>query len=562
MNLLNQDAIVIKTGLDDVKTSNPARINVNNNSNEELRDVKTSNLHPTDMSDNWKDYCIAVFSETYNQLLHSKSLSDIEKAFKYAVKEIGNKDFVIAVLLFQIFKLAKDDKKYLSDRGYDSISDFIIDLKGSGINDRTSFYNYVKIGKVLLQSVSFSSFTIVDSRIEITYDELFSNFSKIKYLWRLEKITKMRWREEPFTFAEIKEHFLHDTCREFEVYMKDVWSMINELDINRARKIAAKQKKAIKGRPGNKTSQSVQLMNDNFEEIYREVRMGHFVKLVPDIDQKFIENARSYIDYRLKKQSDELNGSMENRLKSDWKKIFCEKLEQLGNLNADSINTNFFSEDPALAFSPNMIKNIIRDNFKKKTDYELAEAFLINRLHTEPDLKNFLVSYGVSAIRDFAYNVLDIGESQYKRLKKIGANLKYIDFFQGKVDLTVPGFLEKLYFLDRAIKNHKNDQPLIARYLNLLSAKRFREFARNPLYRPDNEAINRHDYNIALLLYQENKSLLKEHESVTVIGFPSQKHVDFFEKIMATLTTDKENFERQYPEIPWPHLNEHEAKIA
>jgi hypothetical protein len=553
MNLHNETSMVTLIESDDVKTSNSVQSNANSNSNEESRGVKTSNLHITNISYNWDEYFQTVFDEAFNRLLHSKSLSDIEKAFKYAAKEIGSKEFVTAILLLKIYEIVKEDKKYLPNRGYDSLSDFIKDLKGCGINNRTSFYNYIKTGQILLTPTLFSF------RTKITNAEIFENFSKIKYLSILKK---NRNKSIPVSPDDIMEHFHQDTCREFKNYINDLQIKIDELNSRYTKKVSTKPKKSVKDKTENETSQIMQLMDDKFKEIYREIHMGHFVIFAPNINQKFSEDARSCAEIRVKKWRDKLNRDIENSRFFMSKKNFLESLKEIENTFVGTMINSAFFEGPILNSSPNTIKHLIRDNFKAKTDCELAEAFLINRLHSEPELKKYLAYYNVTKIKDFAYNILDIGESQYKRLKKIGANLKFVENFQGEINLMAPGFLEKLYFLDRAIKNHKNDRPLITRYLNRLSAKQFREFARDPSYRPDNEPINRPDYNTALSLYQEYESMLKKHESVAIIGLPSQRHVESFKKIITAFDKGKEYFERWYPEIPWPYLDEHESEIA
>jgi hypothetical protein len=344
--------------------------------------------------------------------------------------------------------------------------------------------------------------------------------------------------------------------------MKGILIRINEVDIYRDKKIAAKQRKAIKNKLDNKTLQIIPPMDDNFEKIYREVHTGHLVRFIPNINQEFLENARACAESRVKQRRDELNRRIENSQNFMSRRDFFENLKRIEDCFVETMINYAFFMGPVLYSSPNTIKSIIRDNCKTKTDCELAKAFLINRLHSEPELKKYLAHYGVTKIKDFAYNVLDIGESQYKRLKKIGANLKLVDSFQGDIDLMAPGFLEKLYFLDRAIKNHNNDQPLITRYLNHLSAKQFREFARDPSYCPDNEPINKRDYNTASLLYRKYKSLIEKNESVAIIGLQSERCVNIFDDIIRTLVAGKEHFARCYPEIPWPHLDEHESKIA
>jgi hypothetical protein len=556
MNLLDNQ-INKETELGTVKTSNVVQVITNSNSNEESEGVKTSNFHIVGTSSNWDDHFNTVLNEACNRLLHSKSLADIVEVFKYAVRETGRAEIITARLLFYICDLVKEDKDYLPKRGYNSLSEFIDDLKGSGINNRTGFYNSVKAGQILSHPGLFS-FSVAGTKI--TERVLYSNFSKIKYLFPIRR--KIEWREEPFTYEDVMDHFLHDTCREFKKYMKGVQVRMDEVDIYRTKKAAAKQKKANKTKSDDRALQVIQPMNDKLMEIYHEIRKGHIVIFVPNINQEFLEAAKICIENRLKKRQDELNSRMENSSISISPTAFFKRLGELETLFLGTMVIGGHYSAPIFYSSPNTIKNIIRDNFKRKTDYELAKAFLINRLHCEPNLKEGLTRYSVTSVKDFAYNVLDIDESQYKRLKKIGANLKFIENFQGEIDLTVPGFLEKIYFLDKAITNHKNDRDLIIRNLAHLSAKQFREFARNSSYCPDNEPIVRRDYNKALLRYREYETLLEKHESVAIIGFYSQRQVASFNGIISTLETGRENFERWYPEIPWPYFDKRDANIA
>jgi hypothetical protein len=521
-----------------------------------LDDVKTSNLHMADVAGSFDDHFHAVFGEAFNRLLRSKSLSDVVEAFKYAIHEIGHSEVVMAILLCLIYETAMEDKKYLPSLGYHSLSDFIKDLKGTGINNRANFYNFVKIGTILLHSAFFNPATIEDDRIKITYNELFANFSKVKCLWHIEKcIIESRgyWKEDLFTHADVKYHFLNDTYRDFERYIKDIKAKFDELDHKNTKGVSGNRKSTI---------QVMQPMTGKLKEIYHEIHAGRCVGLFPNISQEFLESARDCIESRLKRKQDELNRCMENSPNFVSSTVFYESLENIEKGVVDTVKNYSAYMGAVLYFSPNTLKAIIRDSFGTETDYILAEAFLINRLHTETDLKNCLPRYGVTKIKDFAYSILDIGESQYKRLKKIGANLKLAESLQGEIDLLSPGFLEKIYFLDKAFNNHKNDPLLITRYLNCLSAKEFREFARNSSYCRDNEPIVQKDYKKALSLYREYETLLEKHGSVAMIGIHLEKNLEWLREIISNTRIGEKRFRQFYPEIPWTLLGKREPKTA
>jgi hypothetical protein len=302
---------------------------------------------------------------------------------------------------------------------------------------------------------------------------------------------------------------------------------------------------------GTKTVQLQQKPEGILGEIYQALNKGYFVAMFPNVSEVFLENIKEYINCRCKEKRDELNRCMDKGGTVNLEGIFYETLAELkrGVINTVSISSTF--EGAALHLSPNAIKNIIRNNFKERTDCELAEAFIINRLNVDPVFKECLPHYDVSSVEELAINAFDIGKSQYTRLKRIGANLSYLEELQGDIDLSAPGFLEKLYFLDKAFKNHKNDYFLIVRYLNHLTAKQFREFARNSSYDNETGPIVKRVYDKALLLYREYELLKKQYDFVSFISLQSEDHVEWLKKILDCAEIGEEHFKQFYPGIPW-----------
>jgi hypothetical protein len=299
------------------------------------------------------------------------------------------------------------------------------------------------------------------------------------------------------------------------------------------------------------------LFDAAFTKIYQQIRQGRFVEFFPDYNQEFLENARDCLEVRYKRKYDELNKRMEKDGSLNLKMIFSEDLQMLfkqprvGTYDLYSVFAG-----ATLNLSPNAIKGILRNNFRRKTDCELAEAFLINRFNAETEVKEQMNRYGVHTLEDFADKFLGITESQCKRLKKIGKNLRYIEELQGDVDLAAPGFLEKLYFVDKAFDNHKNELPVVVRYLNCLSAKQFREFARDPAYNIENEPVCKRDYNKALLKFKEYQALLEEHKFVAVIGLHFEDDKSLFDGIIQQALRGEKALHRFYPELQWKDITD------
>jgi hypothetical protein len=542
-----EETVAMVTPSSDINISNPSTSVTSESTSDHHKVVKTSNFSMVDKTPEnfgtFGEYFNKVFNETKKSLLSAKTLSDIEEAFVHFQKRIGKGKFVVDMLLYSIHEELRYNKNYLSQFNCKSWSELFGKLQGCGINSRQGFYNSVKVGEIIRFLCN-----VPDN--DITYDNLYNNYAKIKYLDILRKKARKYWPPE-FSFSELKEHFLHDRCRSFQQYVKELQPKFDKYPPNkRYNRSGSKNEDIVEKASQQIVPKSESELTEVFKKIYQEVLAGNQVRFVPGFTQDFVDACIKQLRAVLARDYDEHNNRWLAILGPNYVENFFSKLEQLEKTTFSVLSCTALFEGAVIQLPSEAIKNVIRSVCKEKTDYELIQAFLIDCLNSNHDFQNLFVEYKVSTAKEFAIKIFDINESQYKRLKKIGRNLSLTELLKGDINLAVPGFLEKIYFLDKALENH--DKSLVVKYLNVLTAKQFRRFARDTSFNIADEPINKPAYKKALVLYSQYETLPFDHRDIAIAGLNSKDENKMLNNRMEAASRGEACFKQFYPDIPWP----------
>jgi hypothetical protein len=219
--------------------------------------------------------------------------------------------------------------------------------------------------------------------------------------------------------------------------------------------------------------------------------------------------------------------------------------------------------DLILDLSPDNIKLALVREFKTESELTLAQAHLLYRLKNTMSFDYSIwdyfrqhqikIEHMWEPVMDFAVQVLGIEASRYKWLKRISENLPYLTgpSLRGKIHLTSAGFLEKLSYLSTALKKHVDNYGLVIDAFNTVSAKRFREFARNKWDNLSRDPITLKDYQKAKPFIDKLHSFQAQGKSVTVIGLQSENEQEWLEKINKDMQGGEKYFKNSYPNIVW-----------
>lgn len=506
--------------------------------------VKTSNFYQSgdngEICGSYEDYLTKNFDEAFKRLSHSESLQDVLEAFKIAETNIGKHESVTALMLYHVH-----NEKIWIKIGYVHLNDFILDLSDCGIGTRSSFYNFVNTGRILSNSLFLNYFKIPPSLIHKSY-------SKIRHLEVFFKNKNEPW---PWPLDELKNHFLNDSYDAFKAYTLDLQAKIDEAKSKRLKErgLSPIQKGTSekKPKPCNAEKNVPETLEGTRLKIYLEIKKGHDISFLVNTDPSFCASIVTCIDRYRNQKYDGLNNALGDTTSLHYKGTCLKDVDLAELVPGEYRHSVLALFDAVEHLSPKAIKDIIENNFRRETDYLLAEAYLIRRIDEDQQLRDCFHQYGVSSTMDFAVKILGISLSQGKRLKKIGRNLPLLDKLQGEVDLTAPGFMEKVYFLDMAIKNHNHELALVVDFLKNQSAKQFREFARDPSYRLDSEPIGFQKYKKARTFIEEYDSLLLRNNSVEIIGLRSEDEKDLLNKILRCAEIGEEHLKKWYPDIIW-----------
>jgi hypothetical protein len=343
--------------------------------------------------------------------------------------------------------------------------------------------------------------------------------------------------------------------KEFEVQ--------NRTEIDRRAPRSGKSQKKSEAAPRPKPpKQAVPELSAQEKEICREVRLGHSIGLLFTSNPACAESVLQFLRNETKREYDKLN----REYFPPSSIFFMGDPDTRPGMNGEELTADqctrrfgwelaWFTED----ISPQVIKDTLAERFKTKTELTLAQADLIYRLGYDQELFELLVTYleqhGIqrqfNPVMDFAINVLDIEVSRFKWLRRMGENLRHLARLKGRVRFTSEGFLEKLSYLDTAIQKHYPDLGLVVDALNTVSAKRFREFARNHLDNLSSDPVTLKDYLKAKPFFEKLRLYQDQGKPVTVIGLRSEREQGWLESINRAMEIGEEQLKRYYPDIVW-----------
>jgi hypothetical protein len=503
------------------------------------------------------------------KLALSKNIDDVATAFREIDQLLWKNDYVISIMICLILEFKQWEKF-----GYLSLSDFLSDLAAKCNVSRQAFYAAAQAGKVI-RRFSGPMYEIAGNELYKSFTPAFfyGNFSKIKFLYKILFV----W--EIIIDDAVLLNFRDMTYREFENYMKvyeeqkkdeikqaALWkgtirgdpykskdpqplvpeSLIRKLKLNDAQvtwlrtqklrrlveEMAPKPPAPKEPKPPKPPKPDIPALSGQDLNIYREIRQGLTIGFVFSTDSIFVESVSRYFKDERKRKEEEVNKRYFKRSQAngdaelpsttytclDWADLYPESLCK-STLYLESILIEHLA--------PDAIKTAFAEKFKTKSELTLVQSYLIWRIKDDAELQKSLSQYMArhnidtrwDPIKTFFTNVLDVEESRYKYLVRISLGLGQLRSFVGNsVHFTSEGFLEKLSYLPSACKNHCWDFGYITYALNTLSAKRFREWARNKNDNLTSEPMTLKYYLKAKPFIDELHSYQAEGKSVTAIG--------------------------------------------
>lgn len=441
-------------------------------------------------------YFRSVFDVLLSTVICSRSLSDVLYAFGLIKERLGRAKFVLAAVLY-VIKKACAFKRW----GFDSIEDFVDSLPAKLRFSRQTFYNLLWAGQILVEHFGFLEYGLKDeARVDLGF--LYRNFAKLPILW------KAIYRKHRPLDVELYERFLNDSKVTFERYVRG----------------------EVKPRATGKRSQAaafaMPVLDPTKQRICETYARGYRVGFIVDQpDRRAIEIALKFKVLR------EGNAAYARSTAND-RSMFDGS--ELSELVPKGLRESILKLAQAVeTLDHESIRSILADQFRNMTELRLAQAYLIHRLKHDPDLKRQLPDFEVSCASDFAARYLDIDEAKFKWLSRLGRNLvHYAPLFGREFDLDFEGCLEKLSILHTAMENHVGQSPLVVEMLRTLSVAKFRRFARDRDYHPEQEVepVSRRTLKLAkdeLLRYD---ALIAAGHKVDVIELRTPKEVESFGK--------------------------------
>jgi len=511
---------------------------------------ETTNLPVIAKSKQFDNFDIIVnnsIAELKNRLGDAVSISDVYSAIDMIQSQIGKGKFVIALVLYFIYDESKSDKNYLKKLNCNSLKDLINELKECGIHNRQTFYNAVKTGTILTCPVLFQ-------KANFTYDILFKNFSKVRYL---DILMKNKNKAIPWEPKDLLEHFCNDKCRDFKLYVRELQAQIDDYSNKRAKENCCEKINLPKRALDTEMPSTLSSLNCQLKAIYQSVLMWGYQVFVVNIAPHFVAKAIVYCRNRIQKEDDEKDSLIMSKRKQRPIDVINQKLEEIKLFTAASHTSYTYFAGAALYLTKKEIKEVIYQCFKEKTKHELYQACLIYLFSSTPEWKNWFKEQNSSNTLENIKELFDIELSQCKYLKRIGENIfLYNEKLQNhNIDITLPGLNEKIYYLDKAFSNHKNKDLLILNNFNTMSAKQFRMFAKNLAHKTDDEPLNKWAHKKSLELYDQLQVLQAQYKYVEVFGLSSEDEKKRLDALFNCLTNTKAHFEKWYPGL-WPFASD------
>jgi hypothetical protein len=499
---------------------------------------------------NMERFINTVLDKSVAELLLSKSIEDVAIAFRQIEDRIGKMEFVIAILISVI-----REEKLWKRFGYSSMNKFLDDLPDVCKMSRQSFTDAAQAGQVIRLLTAPLREGIFRVDFPLDYAFFYRNYAKVKFLYRIVFVWHLRLTNE------ILLNFRDMTYREFEGYMKRFEEQ-NRAEIDRYAPRSGKQKQKFKMADLPKPQkQQVPELSVQEREICREVWLGHSVCFVFTSNPACAESVLQFLQNETRREYEKLN----RKYRPTPYVFFMDDPDTRPGMNGEELtddqNTlrfgwelSWFTEE----ISPQAIKDALAERFKTKTELTLAQADLLYRLDHDSALfgllKNYLEQLNIrefNPVMDFAINVLDIEVSRFKWLRRMGENLRHLARLKGRVRFTSDGFLEKLSYLGTAIQSHFTDLELVVDALNTVSAKRFREFAKNGFDNLSSDPVTLKDYLKAKPFFEKLRLYQSQGKPVTVIGLRSEREQGWLESINRAMEIGEEQLKKFYPDIVW-----------
>ena len=497
-----------------------------------------------------------TLKQCHAKLVLSKDINDVTDVFKQLDELLGKSEFIIAVMLSVI----QEDKLW-EVYGYKSMNMFLDDLPSACKVTRQTINNAIQAGKIIRELSGFLIRYIIGLDSFLTPSSLYRNYSKLKFLYRMKFVWKIGITKEVFI------NFQNMTFRNFESYMKDVEEQNRELILYNGGKPSKVQgekpsKKNPQGSRSKPKKNEIPKLSEIKKKICQKVRLGHFIGFVHTSDLACTKSVKRCLEYKSKMDREETN----NRYRPASDFFYEEGSELVNILDLDwteivpgcLMRSNHNLESFTRKLSPDDIRNVFATKYKNKTELTLAQAYLIYRMRFDTQLAEQLYEYIFQQeirpswpLKNLALNVLGIEESRFKWLLRISNSFCYFTSLKGKVNFTSDGFLEKLSYLETAIKKHNFNYKRVADALNILSAKRFREFARNNSYDLADEPINLQDYLLAKPYIDELNAFLAEGKLVYTISLRSEKEQEWLKYINMALGGGYDHIKSFYPGVIW-----------
>lgn len=432
-------------------------------------------------------------------LICTRNLKEVVKTFALIEERLGKAKFVFAVVLYVIQK----DRLY-KRWGFDSIEEFVDALPAQLRFSRQSFYNGVRSGQVLVEHFGFLEYGLTGTaQVDLSF--LYNNYAKLAVMWKAIYV-----KHTPLS-ADLYARFLGNTLAEFSEFVS-----------------GRKTKKAVPERKSRDVSRPQIILDAKKRRICEAVAKGRQVVFILDRDAAFcIDIALSFKARREANEAfprDHANG-IEVLRDFDAGALWPGKLKESILKLSQAIST----------LSVEAIKDIFAQQFRTMTDLRLAQAYLVYRLKHSDELREQFSSFGVTCALDFAKQYFGIDEPSFKWLARLGQNLVDFTPLLGKeIDFSFAGALDKLSILHVAMAKHIGKGPEVLDLFKTLSVAKFRRYARDPEYIPQNE-----EEPITIRTLRNAEDLLLKYDGlvaaghiVEVLEFKTKYEVDVFYRYM------------------------------
>ncbi|OHD20134.1 MAG: hypothetical protein A2Y38_14875 [Spirochaetes bacterium GWB1_59_5] len=446
-----------------------------------------------------EQYFHLTFDRVLTVLICSRNINEVVKAFSLIEERLGKAKFVFAVVLY-VIKKERLYKKW----GFDSIEEFVDALPSQLRFTRQSFYNGVHAGQVLVEHFGFLEYGLTGTaQVDLSF--LYNNYAKLAVMWKAIDVKHMPLSKEIYT------HFLGDTLAGFSEYVSG----------RKAKKMVSEQKK-------KKVSRPQIVLDAKKRRICEAVAKGRQVAFILDKDAAFCVDIA--IRFKARREDNEA-----------FERDHSNGIEAVNGFDVGAMWPGHIKEsilalsEAIPTLSVGTIKEVLAQQFQTMTDLRLAQAYVIYRLKHDDEFRNQFSDFRVTCALDFAKEHLGIDEPTFKWLARLGQNLVDFTPLLGKdIDFSFAGALDKLTILHVAMATHIGQGPQVIDMFKTLSVPKFRRYARDREYIPQNEEepITMRTLKNAEELFLKYDQLVAAGHTVEVLEFKTKGEVDIFERYM------------------------------